>query len=61
MYGLIFSKLFDDDIDSTYQYILEETKVILEDGVTIGGHGKAYDYMFSLIKKRDKTMDKIIK
>ncbi|GHV25260.1 hypothetical protein AGMMS4952_02580 [Spirochaetia bacterium] len=23
MYGLIFSKLFDDDIDSTYQYIKE--------------------------------------
>jgi Fic family protein len=45
-------------------HTLEETKVILEDGITIGGHplrefyeveghGKAYDYMFSLIKKRD--------
>jgi len=47
-------------------YTLEETKVILEDGITIGGHplrefyeveghGKAYDYMFSLIKKREIT------
>ena len=45
-------------------HTLEETKVILEDGITIGGHslrefyeveghGKAYDYMFSLIKKRE--------
>ena len=44
-------------------HTLEETKVILEDGITIGGHplrefyeieghGKAYDYMFSLIKKK---------
>ena len=47
-------------------YTLEETKVILEDGITVGGHalrefyeveghGKAYDFMFSLIKKRDIT------
>ena len=47
-------------------HTLEETKVILEDGITIGGrslrefyevegHGKAYDYMFSLIKKREIT------
>jgi len=47
-------------------HTLEETKVILEDGITIGGHplrefyeveghGKAYDYMFSLINKRDIT------
>jgi Fic family protein len=47
-------------------HTLEETKVILEDGITIGGrslrefyevegHGKAYDYMFSLIKKREVT------
>jgi Fic family protein len=52
-------------------YTLEETKVILEDGVTIGGHplrefyeveghGKAYDYMFSLIKKRDITEKNIL-
>ncbi|GMO63430.1 MAG: hypothetical protein Ta2A_10440 [Treponemataceae bacterium] len=26
MYELIFSKLFDDDIDSTYQYIKENLK-----------------------------------
>ena len=47
-------------------HTLEETKVILEDGITIGGrslkefyevegHGKAYDYMFSLINKKELT------
>ena len=52
-------------------YTLEETKVILEDGITIGGHslrefyeveghGKAYDYMFSLIKKRNITEKDIL-
>jgi Fic family protein len=52
-------------------YTLEETKVILEDGITVGGHplhefyeieghGKAYDYMFSLIKKRVLTEDDIL-
>jgi Fic family protein len=52
-------------------HTLEETKVILEDGITIGGHplrefyeieghGKAYDYMFSLIKKRDITEKDIL-
>jgi len=52
-------------------HTLEETKVILEDGITIGGHplrefyeieghGKAYDYMFSLIKKRSLTEDDIL-
>ncbi|MDR2717573.1 MAG: Fic family protein [Treponema sp.] len=52
-------------------HTLEETKVILEDGITIGGHplrefyeveghGKAYDYMFSLIKKRDITEQDIL-
>jgi len=52
-------------------YTLEETKVILEDGITIGGHslrefyeveghGKAYDYMFSLIKKRNITEEDIL-
>jgi Fic family protein len=50
---------------------LEETKVILEDGITIGGHplrefyeveghGKAYDYMFSLIQKRCITENDIL-
>jgi Fic family protein len=52
-------------------HTLEETKVILEDGITIGGHslgefyeveghGKAYDYMFSLIKKRSITEEDIL-
>jgi len=52
-------------------HTLEETKVILEDGITVGGHplrefyeveghGKAYDYMFSLIKKKDITEHDIL-
>ncbi|MDR3284918.1 MAG: Fic family protein [Treponema sp.] len=52
-------------------HTLEETKVILEDGITIGGHplrefyevaghGRSYDYMFSLIKKRDITEKDIL-
>jgi len=52
-------------------HTLEETKVILEDGITIGGHplrefyeveghGKAYDYMFSLINKRTMTEHDIL-
>jgi len=52
-------------------HTLEETKVILEDGITIGGHplrefyeveghGKAYDYMFSLITNRDITEENIL-
>jgi len=52
-------------------YTLEETKVILEDGITVGGHplrdfyeveghGRAYDYMFSLINKRTITEDNIL-
>jgi len=52
-------------------HTLEETKVILEDGITIGGHplrefyeveghGKAYDYMFSLIEKREITEGDIL-
>jgi Fic family protein len=52
-------------------HTLAETKVILEDGITIGGHplkefyevaghGQAYDYMFSLIKKRDITEKDIL-
>src|SRR5215475_2360952 len=51
-------------------HTLEETKVILEDGITIGGHplkefyeveghGKAYDYMFSLINNRNITEENI--
>ena len=52
-------------------HTLEETKVILEDGITIGGHplhefyeveghGNAYDYMLTLIKKRNLTEDDIL-
>ena len=52
-------------------HTLEETKVILEDGITVGGrslrefyevvgHGKAYDYMFSLIEKRKLTEKDIL-
>jgi Fic family protein len=52
-------------------FTLEETKEILEDGITIGGHtlrefyeveghGKAYDYMFSLINKRSVTEEDIL-
>jgi Fic family protein len=52
-------------------HTLEETKVILEDGITIGGHplrefyeveghGQAYDYMFSLMKKRAVTENDIL-
>jgi len=52
-------------------HTLEETKIILEDGITIGGrtlrefhevegHGKAYDFMFSLIKKRILTEKDIL-
>jgi len=47
-----------------------ETKVILEDGLTIGGkplreiyeavgHGKAYDYVFSIFKNSNVTADNI--
>ena len=46
---------------------LSETKVLLEDGITVGGkpirdyyeatgHGKAYDYMLSLAKDQDKLI-----
>ena len=49
-----------------------ETKVLLEDGLTVGGkpfkdfleaegHAKAYDYMFSLINSDDITEDDILK
>lgn len=46
---------------------MSETKVLLEDGITVGGkpirdyyeatgHGKAYDYMLSLAKDQDKLI-----
>ena len=49
---------------------MSETKVVLEDGLTIGGrplrdfyetvgHGKAYDFMFTLIKERCITVENI--
>ena len=52
-------------------HTLEETKVILEDGITVGGrplrefyevegHGKAYDFMFSLINKKELTEAEIL-
>jgi len=52
-------------------HTLEETKVILEDGITIGGHtlkefheveghGKAYDFILTLIKKRQITEGDIL-
>ena len=49
---------------------ISETKVLLEDGITIGGkpikdvieasgHAKAFDYMFSLVHKKEITIDNI--
>lgn len=49
---------------------ISETKVILEDGLTVGGkplrdvlevagHSQAYDYMFSLIRSKELTTDQI--
>lgn len=49
---------------------ISETKVVLEDGLTIGGrplrdfyetvgHGKAYDFMFSLIRGRSISIEEI--
>ena len=51
---------------------LSETKIILEDGITVGGkplreiyevtgHGDAYDYMFSLIKTKNLSVDDVYK
>ena len=51
---------------------LSETKIILEDGITVGGkplrdileaigHGSAYDYMFSLIRNTSLSVDDIYK
>jgi Fic family protein len=51
---------------------LQETKLILEDGITVGGHplrelyevvghGKAYDYMFDLINSKTITANDIKK
>lgn len=48
-----------------------ETKVLIEDGLTVGGkplrdmleavdHAKAYDYMFSLLKKKEITEENIL-
>lgn len=48
-----------------------ETKILLEDGLTVGGkplrytyeaigHGKAYDYMFTLIKSNTITTENIL-
>lgn len=52
-------------------YTESETKVLLEDGLTVGGkplrdtfevlgHGKAYDFMFILLKNKEITEDHII-
>ena len=49
---------------------ISETKVVLEDGLTIGGkplrdiyettgHGEAYNYMFSMIKEKNITIEQI--
>lgn len=51
-------------------FTISETKVVLEDGLTIGGrpirdfyetigHGKAYDFMFTLVKQRSITIEDI--
>jgi Fic family protein len=51
---------------------LSETKIILEDGITVGGkplrdvleavgHGAAYDYMFSLVQNDFLSLDDIYK
>ena len=48
-----------------------ETKILLEDGLTVGGkrlkytyeaigHGKAYDYMFTLLKSEKITLENIL-
>ena len=49
-----------------------ETKVLIEDGLTIGGrplrdmfeavdHAKAYDYMFTLLGNKEITVDILLK
>lgn len=49
---------------------ISETKVVLEDGLTVGGkplrdiyettgHGAAYDYMFSLLQQREISVEAI--
>ncbi len=51
-------------------FTISETKVVLEDGITIGGrslrdfyetvgHGDAYDFMFTLISERSISLDDI--
>lgn len=53
-------------------YTISETKIMLEDGITVGGkplkhaleicgHGEAYDYMFSLIRNDGLSIDDICK
>jgi len=55
-----------------FSYTESETKVLLEDGLTVGGkplrdalavtgHAKAYDYMFTLLHNRIITNDNILK
>lgn len=52
-------------------YTESETKVLLEDGLTVGGkplretfevlgHGKAYDFMFTLIKGKEITEEHVL-
>lgn len=52
-------------------YTESETKVLLEDGLTVGGkplretfevlgHGKAYDFMFTLIKRKEITEEHVL-
>ena len=52
-------------------HTLTETKVILEDGITVGGrtlnefyevegHGKAYDFMFTLMNKKDILEEELL-
>lgn len=51
-------------------YTISETKIMLEDGITVGGkplkhtleicgHGDAYDYMFSLVRNSELSIDDI--
>ena len=52
-------------------YTESETKVLLEDGLTVGGkplretfevlgHGKAYAFMFTLIKRKEITEEHVL-
>ena len=53
------------------RWIISETKVLLEDGLTVSGkplkdiletsgHANAFDYMFSLLKSNDITEENIL-